>query len=194
MHLLKALYNWVLHWANTPYGVPALFLLAFAESSFFPIPPDILLIALNLSIPKKAFRYALVCTAGSVFGGAFGYMLGWQFWEIANNIMFKYIDPVNFETIRSYFIKYEAWAVGIAGFTPVPYKVFTIAAGFMRANFMIFIAASVLSRGARFFLVSLFIYHFGASIRTFIDKYFNILTILFTILLIGGFLLIKYVM
>ncbi|MBA3071332.1 MAG: DedA family protein, partial [Nitrospirae bacterium] len=83
MRFLKRLYDWVLHWANTPYGIPALFLLAFAESSFFPIPPDVLLIALSLSIPKKAFKYAAVCTIGSVLGGVLGYILGWQFWELA---------------------------------------------------------------------------------------------------------------
>ena len=124
MRFLKRLYDWVLHWANTPYGMPALFLLAFAESSFFPIPPDVLLIALGLSIPKKAFKYAAVCTIGSVLGGVFGYFLGWQFWELAKGILFKYIDPAGFEIVRNYFIKYEAWAVSIAGFTPIPYKGF----------------------------------------------------------------------
>lgn len=194
MQLLKRLYNWVLHWADTPYGTPALFLLAFAESSFFPIPPDVLLIALSLSIPKKAFKYAMVCTVGSVLGGSFGYLLGWQFWEIAKGILFKYIDPAGFEMVRHYFIKYEAWAVSIAGFTPVPYKVFTISAGFMRADFLVFFIASLLSRGARFFIVSFLIYRFGPSIRTFIDRYFNLLTYVFTSLLIGGFIIIKYIL
>ncbi|MBI5181854.1 MAG: DedA family protein [Nitrospirae bacterium] len=192
MRFLKRLYDWVLHWANTPYGTPALFFLAFAESSFFPIPPDVLLIALGLSIPQKAFKYALICTIGSVLGGIFGYFLGWQFWEIAKEILFKYIDPVAFEAIRDYFIKYEAWAVGIAGFTPIPYKVFTISAGFLRSNFLVFVIASIISRGARFFLVSILIYNYGLPIRSFIDKYFNILTYTFTFLLIGGFILIKY--
>lgn len=194
MKLLKRLYDWVLHWANTPYGTPALFLIAFAESSFFPIPPDILLIALCLSIPQRAFRFALVCTIGSVLGGAFGYLLGWHFWDIAKGILFNYIDPEGFEKVRGYFIQYEAWAVGIAGFTPVPYKVFTIAAGFFRADFVVFIIASVLSRGARFFIVAALLYKFGPPIRTFIDRYFNLLTIVFMALLIGGFILIRYVL
>jgi len=192
MRFLKRLYDWVLHWANTPYGMPALFLLAFAESSFFPIPPDVLLIALSLSIPKKAFKYAAVCTIGSVLGGVLGYILGWQFWELAKGILFKYIDPAGFEIVRNYFIKYEAWAVSIAGFTPIPYKVFTISAGFLRADFMVFFIASALSRGARFFLVSLLIFHFGPSIRSFIDRYFNILTFVFMALLLGGFFAVRY--
>ncbi len=192
MHLLKRLYNWVLHWAETPYGVPALFVLAFAESSFFPVPPDVLLIALSLSIPKNAFKYALVCAAGSVTGGAFGYLLGWQFWEIAQGILFRYVDQAGFETVRHYFLEYEAWAVGIAGFTPIPYKVFTIAAGFMRSNFSVFIIASLLSRSARFFFVGGLIYLFGPPIREFIDKYFEWATLAFTALLIGGILVLKF--
>lgn len=194
MKLIKRMYNWVLRWAETPYGVPALFLLAFAESSFFPIPPDVLLIALSLSIPKNAFKYALVCSAGSILGGAVGYLLGWQFWEIAQGILFRYIDPAGFEIVRHYFLEYEAWAVGIAGFTPIPYKVFTIAAGFMRANFSVFIIASIISRSARFFLVATLIYFYGPSIRELIDKYFELATVVFTALLVGGILILKLVL
>ena len=192
MRLLRKLYDWVLHWAETPYGAPALFLVAFAESSFLPIPPDVLLIALGLSLPRKAFRYALICTAGSVLGGIFGYLLGWQFWELAKGILFNYVNPESFETVRNYFIQYEGWAVAIAGFTPIPYKVFTLTAGFLRADFRIFLLASTLSRAARFFLVASLIYKFGPSMRLFIEKYFNILTVLFAVLLIGGFILLKY--
>ena len=192
MRLLRKLYDWVLHWAETPYGAPALFLVAFAESSFLPIPPDVLLIALGLSLPRKAFRYALICTAGSVLGGIFGYLLGWQFWELAKGILFNYVNPESFETVRNYFIQYEGWAIAVAGFTPIPYKVFTLTAGFMRADFRIFLLASTLSRAARFFLVALLIYKFGPSVRIFIEKYFNILTVLFAVLLIGGFILLKY--
>jgi len=192
MQLLKQLYDWVLSWAHKPHGSAALFALAFAESSFFPIPPDVLLIALGISVPMKAFRYAALCSLGSVLGGTFGYLLGLQFWELASGILFRYIDQDGFETVRRYFNEHEAWAVGIAGFTPIPYKVFTITAGFMRSDFTVFLIASALSRSARFFLVSLLIYRYGASIRTFIDKYFNLLTILFTVLLVGGFVIIKY--
>lgn len=194
MRYLKRLYNWVLHWAETRYGSPALFILAFAESSFFPVPPDVLLMALSLSIPKKSFRYALICSIGSVLGGMFGFLLGLQFWEIGKAILFEYIDPERFEQIRFYFQNYEAWAVGIAGFTPIPYKVFTISAGFFRVDFTVFVIASILSRSARFFLVASLIYFFGPSIKRFIDRYFNLLTVIFTVLLIGGFILLQFLL
>lgn len=150
--------------------------------------------ALGLSIPKRSFRYATVCSIASVLGGAFGFLIGLQFWEIGKTILFKYIDPEAFEDVRYYFQNYEAWAVAIAGFTPIPYKVFTISAGFFRVDFSVFLIASLISRSARFFLISGLIFYFGPSIRTFIDKYFNILTILFTILLIGGFILLKFIL
>jgi len=192
--ILKRLYDWVLHWAETPYGTPALFILAFTESSFFPVPPDVLLIALGLSLPRRAFRYALFCSIASVAGGIFGFLIGLKFWQIGSAILFKYIDSRTFEEVRHYFQNYEAWAVAIAGFTPIPYKVFTISAGFFRVDFSVFVIASAISRAARFFLISGLIYFFGPSIKNFIDRYFNLLTLIFTGLLIGGFLLLKFVL
>ncbi len=194
MNYLKRLYNWVLHWADTPYGSRALFLLAFSEASFFPVPPDVLLMVLCISRPRRAFFYALLCTSGSVIGGVFGFFIGLNFWHIAKGILFHYIDQQSFETVRMYFQQYEAWAVAAAGFTPIPYKVFTISAGFFRVNFPVFLIASFLSRGARFFLVSTLIYFFGERIREFIDRYFNTLTVVFMILLVGGFFVIKYLL
>ncbi len=193
--MLRRLYDWVLHWAETPYGSWALFLLAFSESSFFPIPPDILLIALAVSIPKKSLKYALICSAGSVLGGCFGYLIGWQFMaSIGNRIVDFYGLTPKVEYIEILYNKYDAWAVAIAGFTPIPYKVFTIAAGAFKINFSVFVIASLVSRSARFFLVGGLIYMFGPSIQSFIDKYFNILATAFTVLLITGFLIIKYLL
>jgi len=194
VRFLKRLYNWVLSWANTPYGTPALLVLAFTEASFFPVPPDVLLISLGLSEPKNAFYYATICTLGSVLGGIFGYFLGLNFWELAKNILFFYIDYDKFIMVKDYFIKYEAWAIGIAGFTPIPYKVFTILAGFFQSNFLIFVFMSVISRGARFFILSSLIYKFGFPIRTFIDKYFNLLTWIVIVFFIILFLLVKYIL
>jgi len=193
--MLRRLYDWVLHWAETPYGSWALFLLAFSESSFFPIPPDILLIALAVAIPKKSLKYALICSAGSVLGGCFGYLIGWQFMaSVGTRIVDFYGLTPKVEYIEVLYNKYDAWAVAIAGFTPIPYKVFTIAAGAFKINFSVFVVASLLSRSARFFLVGGLIYIFGPGIQSFIDKYFNILATVFTILLIAGFLIIKYLL
>lgn len=191
--MLRRLYDWVLHWAETPYGTWALFLLAFCESSFFPIPPDVLLIALAVAIPKKSFKYALVCSAGSVLGGCLGYLIGWQFMAgIGEKIIAFYGLTQKIEYIKDLYINYDAWAIGIAGFTPIPYKVFTISAGAFNINFPVFIIASTISRSARFFLVGSLIYIFGPRIQTFIDKYFNILAVAFMVLLVAGFVIIKY--
>ncbi|NOX19973.1 MAG: DedA family protein [Nitrospirae bacterium] len=194
MKILRRLYEWVLHWAYTPYGSPALFLLAFSEASFFPVPPDVLLMVLSISKPRRSLYYALLCTLGSVLGGMFGFYLGLNFWEIAKDILFNYIDQGTFENVRAYFQQYEAWAVAVAGFTPIPYKVFTISAGFFRVDFTVFVVASLLSRGARFFIISTLLYFFGERVKLFIDRYFNLLTIVFVILLIGGFLAVRYVL
>ncbi|OGW25635.1 MAG: cytochrome B [Nitrospirae bacterium GWC2_42_7] len=193
MRYFRKLYDWVLHWAYTPYGVPVLFILAFAESSFFPIPPDVLLIALALSLPKKSFKYAAICTAGSVLGGMFGYFIGLEFIDtFGMRILTLYGATEKYEYIRALYMRYDAWAVCIAGFTPIPYKVFTIAAGAFKIDFVVFVLASLAGRAGRFFLVAFLIYRFGPPIKVFIDKYFNILTIAFFVLLVGGFMLIKY--
>ncbi|MDL1974364.1 MAG: DedA family protein [Deltaproteobacteria bacterium] len=192
MKIVRRLYDWVLHWAETPYGTPALFLLAFCESSFFPVPPDVLLIALAVSIPKKAFRYALVCSAGSLLGGCFGYLIGWEFMAaIGDAIIQFYGFNDQYCYVQDLYTRYDAWVIGIAGFTPIPYKVFTITAGAFKINFLIFVVVSLLSRSARFFLIGVLIYKFGPAIQRFIDRYFNLLAALFTILLLLGFVLIK---
>jgi membrane protein YqaA with SNARE-associated domain len=191
--MLRRLYSWVLHWAETPYGSWALFLLALSESSFFPVPPDVLLIALAVSIPKKSFKYALICTAGSLIGGCLGYLIGWQFMiTVGEKIIQLYGLTHKMQYIKELYMQYDAWAIGIAGFTPIPYKVFTISAGAFDINFTVFIIASAVSRAARFFLVAWLIYLFGPKIKTFIDKYFNILAITFVVLLVAGFVIIKF--
>jgi len=191
--MIRKLYDWVLHWADTPYGAWALFFLAFSESSFFPIPPDILLIALAVAKPQKAFNYALICSCGSVIGGCVGYLIGWQFMlGVGNKIVHFYGLADKVEYIHNLYNMYDVWAIGIAGFTPIPYKVFTITAGMFKINFTVFLLASFIARSARFFLVGGLIYHFGPNIKAFIDKYFNLLVIIFTILLVLGFILIKF--
>ena len=201
MNYVRRLYDWVLHWAETKYGIPALFLLAFAESSFFPIPPDVLLIALALGARSKALRFALVCSAASILGGIVGYGIGYFSWwngagsySVVAMFFFNHIPGFSEEVFINIQKKYEIYnflIVFTAGFTPIPFKIITISAGAFSVNFPMFLLASTISRSARFFLVALLIRQFGEPITAFIDKYFNILSIIFTILLIGGFLVLK---
>lgn len=190
--MLRRLYDVCMEWISGPYGVWALFLIAFVESSFFPIPPDVFLIAMCVAIPTKAFRYALVCSIGSVLGGALGYGLGFWFMDgVGMAIIDWYGLADKYHVVQEYFTKYDVWIVGTAGFTPVPYKLFTITAGFVHSNFVTFMLVSFVARSARFFLVAGLIWKFGPQIKQFIDKYFNLLSIIFIVLLVGGFLLIK---
>jgi membrane protein YqaA with SNARE-associated domain len=195
MKWLRRLYDWVLHWAETPYGPAALFLLAFTESSFFPIPPDPLLIALCLGKIKKSWRFAFITAVASVLGGILGYGIGLGIWESVDTFFFKYIPGFTPEAFQNVLAHYQAsgfWYVFMAGFTPIPYKIFTIASGVFRLNFFFFILASTASRSLRFFAIAGLFRKFGPGIKSFIDKYFNTLAVLFFILLVGGFLLVRY--
>ena len=190
--IVRRSYDWVLHWAETPYGSPALFILAFAESSFFPIPPDVLLIALAIGATSKSFRFATICTVGSVLGGMLGYCIGLAFFELIGIRILDFYGVMDkFEIVREMYLKYDVWFVGIAGFTPIPYKIFTIAAGTFGMSFLPFVLISAVTRGARFFIVSALIWKFGKPIKSFIDKYFDFLSILFIVLLALGFIIVK---
>ncbi len=195
MNFLKKLYYWVLHWAETPYGPLALFLLAVAESSFFPIPPDPLLIALCLGSVKKSWRFAFYTSVASIIGGILGYAIGYFFWESVNSFFYHYIPGFTkeiFQTVLLHYQKSGFWYVFAAGFTPIPYKIFTIASGVFKLNLPLFIIASTVSRSLRFFAVAALFKKFGPGIKSFIEKYFNLFALLFFILLLGGFLVIKY--
>ena len=191
---VRRLYDWVLHWGETPYGPLALAILAFAEASFFPIPPDPLLMALCLGAITSSLRFAAISTAASVLGGILGYALGAGAWHLLGDFFFTYVPgvtPEAFHNVQDLYTRYDFWAVFLAGLTPIPYKVFTLSAGVFAVNFPIFILASVLSRGLRFFLVAGLIHRFGAPISDFIDRYFNLLTWVFGVLVILGFLVIE---
>jgi membrane protein YqaA with SNARE-associated domain len=191
--MIRRLYDWVLSWAESRFGALALFLIAFAESSFFPIPPDVLLIGLALGRPERAFRFAAICTAGSVLGGALGYVIGWQLMEaVGRPILEFYQATEKFQAVESYFLSYGGWAVAAAGFTPIPYKVFTIASGAVTLSFGTFIAASLAGRAARFYLVAALIFSFGPPVKEFIDRHFNVLTVVFTVLLVLGFVVLGW--
>lgn len=179
-----------------------LFFWALAESSFFPIPPDAFLIAMVLGARKKAFYFALWASIASIIGGILGYSIGhWLWWngtgEFSNLAHFFYnnvpgFSIEQFNTVRELYEKWNFWVVFTAGFTPIPYKVITISAGAFSINFPVFLIASSVSRAARFFVVSWLLWKFGESINDFINKYLGWLSIAFVVLLLGGFLLIRY--
>ncbi len=195
--MIKRLYNWILSWSESRWGWLALFTIALFEASFFPLPPDILLIALCLGATKRSFRFATICLIGSVLGAALGYMIGYFLWTTPSgeatalaNLFYEYIFSVDsFNNVGALYDRFNFWIVFTAGFTPLPFKLFTIAGGMFHINFVMFIIASVVSRGMRFFLIAWLIWKFGAPIKSFIDKYFNLLATLFTIILIGFTLL-----
>lgn len=249
----RRMYDWVLHWAATPYGAPALFGLSFAESSFFPIPPDVLLIALVIGAPKKWFRFAANCSVASVLGGMAGYAIGMFLWagvgpffhdrvpgfgrdvvtlvddtEVTGLLERERVSvsppfmkavpefPLSlvkpdgtamaltdddvaqdgahirpFTKAGALYAHYDWWIVSAAGFTPLPYKVFTITAGVFHIDFVTFCLASAVSRSLRFFLVAGLMAWFGPTFKPLIDRYFNLLCVVFLLLLIGGFAIIR---
>lgn len=196
-NLLKRLYDWVLHWAETPYGLAALVAIAFVESSFFPIPPDVLLIALCMGAPKKSFKFALWCAVGSVAGGAAGYAIGYAAEPLGRWIIFDLLHYGSaWEKVAQLYGENAFLAILTAAFTPVPYKVFTIAAGVFHEQVSLWtlLGASVIGRTGRFVLVAGAIYYFGPPIKRLLDKYLELFTVLFMVLLIGGFVLVKYVL
>ncbi|MBI4354135.1 MAG: DedA family protein [Candidatus Omnitrophica bacterium] len=186
--MLRDLYHWVLSWAESPHAIWALGAMSFAESSFFPIPPDVLLMALTLAQPSQGLWFAAVTTAASVLGGLFGYLIGLFG---GRPLLRRWIGESRMQQIHDTFQRYEAWAILIAGFTPIPYKVFTIAAGVFYVNPRVFVVASLISRGARFFLVAGTIQLFGPWMKAFIERYFDVLSVAFFVLLVGGFLMIR---
>lgn len=195
--IVRRLYNWMLSWAESPWAGWAMFLFAMVEAIFFPIPPDVLLLALCVGMPKKSFKYAFICSAGSVVGAVIGFGLGAFAWDLVQGWFIPGVfSAESFAHVGDLYKEYNFWLVFTAGFTPLPYKLITISAGVFLGieNLPIFILASLISRGLRFFLVAGLVWKFGAPIKKFIDKYFNLCAIAFTVLLIGGFWLVGNVL
>jgi membrane protein YqaA with SNARE-associated domain len=189
---VRRLYDWTLGWADHPAGERALFGVAVAESSFFPIPPDVLLMALALGKPKRALWFAAIATIGSVIGGIIGYFIGFFLFEQIGRPVLEFYGAMDkFDTVGDLYRENLILALFTAGFTPIPYKVFTIAGGAFGVMLIPFILISFVSRGLRFFLVAGLIRAFGQPVKRFIDRYFNILTIVFVVLLLGGFYVIR---
>ena len=189
----RRLYDWVLGFSKSRHSTPALAGISFAESSFFPIPPDVLLLPLCLGARRKAFWFATICTIASVLGGALGYAIGvWGMDLIGERLLDVYDgDRHTWAKIEGWYATYGFLGILIAAITPIPYKVFTIASGALGFAFWPFMLASVIGRGIRFFAVATLMYFFGERIVPFIDKYFNLLSILFVVLGVGGFVLLK---
>lgn len=218
-NIVRRLYDWVLHWSATPYGMVALFIIAFVESSFFPIPPDVLLVALAVATPFKWKRIAFLCTVGSVLGGLFGYLIGFLAWDSIGVPVLTSVAHVNFvehggrldialpayltdnfydslggKYLFEVYDKWNSWIVFIFGLTPLPYKLVTITAGVAKVNIPVFVIASIFARALRFYLVAWIISKWGVAAKTFIDKYFNILATAFVVLLIAGFAIVKIIL
>ena len=202
MKILRQLYHWVLSWADKPSGPKVLGIMSTAEASFFPIPPDILLIPLALGKRSHSFTFAFICSVGSITGAIIGYGIGmWIWWEDIGifssfaQFFFDHIPGFNvegFNQIKLLYDEYNFMIVFTAGFTPIPFKLFTVSAGAFNINFPFFLLACIVSRSARFYLVAGLIKKFGESIQNFIENYFNLLSIAFTILFIGGFFFLKF--
>lgn len=190
---LRKLYNWTTHWSRTKKAPYALFGLSFAESSFFPIPPDVVLIPMVASHREKWFRNATICTVGSVLGAILGYFIGLLFYEAVGKPIVDFYDlHQQMNQIGQMFADNAFLTILTAAFTPIPYKVITIGAGLFKLNILVLLGASIIGRGARFFIVSGLIRIFGKKITEKIEKYFDLFSILFMALLILGFLAIKY--
>jgi membrane protein YqaA with SNARE-associated domain len=189
------LYDWMLHWSAHRHAQPALFFLSFAEASFFPIPPDVLLMAMVMARPPRAWRYAALATAGSVTGGLAGYAIGMGSWNLISDWCFRNLHALgftadNFAAVQGAYQSNAFLALFTAGFTPIPYKVFTIAAGVFEVGLPVFLLASVLGRSSRFFLVAGLLRFLGPQIKPFIDRYLGWLTLAFALLLVLGFVFI----
>jgi len=190
---LKKLYFWTLHWADTRYALPMLVFLSFAESSFFPVPPDVLLIALCFSTPKKWLKLALWCTVASVFGGMLGYYIGWGLYEgVGQRIVDFYHGQGVIDKVQVWYTEYGFFGILVAAITPIPYKVFTIASGMMHFDIPQFILASVIGRGFRFFLVAGLIRLFGVKVKPLLEKHFEWLMLALLLVGVLGFVAIKF--
>jgi membrane protein YqaA with SNARE-associated domain len=191
--MLRRLYDWVIRLAGSPRAIPAMGVVAFAESSFFPIPPDVMLVPMVLANREKAFTIATVCTVCSVLGGLLGYAIGFYFFEtIGAWVVNAYGMQAGLEKFRAQYAAWGIWVILIKGLTPIPYKVVTIASGAAHFDLFTFVWASILTRGVRFFVVAALLWKYGEPIRAFIEKRLTLVTWLFLTALVGGFVVVRY--
>ncbi len=192
--MLRALYNWTMQLGQTRYALYALALIAFIESSVFPIPPDVLLIPMIIALPRRAFLVAFVATVFSVLGGMFGYYIGAVLFDsLGQPLLDFYGKTEQFDTFSETYNEYGAWAVLVAGITPFPFKVITILSGSTGLDFGVFLLSSILARALRFFVIAALLWKFGVPIRNFIEKRLGIVFTVALALLVGGFLMVKVI-
>lgn len=191
--MLRRLYNWTMSFAAHRHARSALAGISFAESSFFPVPPDVLLIPMAMANRRAAWEIAAICTIASVLGGVFGYAIGAFLYDTVGVWIVQLYDAEDkLELFRAYYAEWGIWIILLAGFTPIPYKVFTIASGLAAYDLSLFILFSTISRGGRFFLIAGLLYFFGEPIRGFIERRLEVLTVGAVAVGIGGFVLIRY--
>jgi membrane protein YqaA with SNARE-associated domain len=191
--MLHRLYQRVLALSASRYAPWWLAAISFAEASFFPIPPDVLLVPMALARPGRAWRYAAVCTAASVAGGALGYLIGYAlFDQLAAPLLHAYHYDAAFARFQDTYAKWGLWVILVKGLTPIPYKIVTIASGAAKFDFSIFMAASLVTRGARFFLVATLLHYFGDKVRDFIDRRLTLVTSAIAVGVVGGFVVLRY--
>jgi membrane protein YqaA with SNARE-associated domain len=191
--MLRKLYARVMALAASPNAGWWLAMIAFAEASFFPIPPDVMLMPMALAKPRSAWRFAAICTAASVAGGALGYLIGFAvFDQIARPILNVYGYGAAYAAFQAKFQEYGLWIILVKGLTPIPYKIVTIAAGAAKFDFWLFMMASVLTRGTRFFLVATLLHFFGDAVRDFIERRLTLVTSALAVGVVGGFLALKF--
>lgn len=192
--MIRRLYLWTMQQADSPHAVPALFLVAFLESSLFPIPPDVLLIPMVMARPERGMWMAGICTLGSALGGAFGYLIGQTFMPVVGEAILQFYGAEErFEQLSELFLQYDVWIVFIAGFSPIPYKLFTIAAGLFGSPFLLFFLVSILSRGARFFLVAGLLKWGGERLRLLVEKHLELLTAAILLLALAALAMVRLV-
>lgn len=191
--MIRKLYDWTMSLAESRHALWALFIIAFIESSFFPIPPDVLMIPMIIAMPTRAFYIAAVATVGSVLGGLFGYYIGFALFETIGQPIFDFYGKADYvEEFKQSYNEIGVWAVLAAGVTPFPFKVITIMSGATQLNLFAFVASAIIARALRFFIVATLLWKFGPPIRDFIEKRLGLVFTVFCVLLIGGFFLVRY--
>jgi membrane protein YqaA with SNARE-associated domain len=192
--MLRRFYDWMIRASESPFAVWVLGFISFAESSFFPMPPDIMLIPMSVAQPKKAWLYASICTVTSVLGGILGYMIGWLLYDTVGTWLINlYGYQHGVEQFRCLYAENGAWIILIKGLTPIPYKIVTITSGFAGYSLFWFVVFSVITRGARFFVLAGILNYFGAPLRAFIEKYLTPVVVGLVIFLVAGVFASHYI-